>query len=149
MADQIPSTTYGGAAPTPKPAPVGRPGYDFDPYDTLGERAEGFFVGVLFGKLVGWVGRAVGFPTLSDPNGFLSTYREWHISLAGAWAGLRAGTFADIPECPPMWTDEIQYYRGFAAFANVIKCQWPTVAVVVGGIVAKHFGILQSFGVSL
>jgi hypothetical protein len=110
------------------------PGYTEDPYNTSGERAEGFFVGTLFGKVLGWLGKRIGIPTLDDPSGFMSTYREWHISLAGVWAGLRAGTFADIPECPPLWQDEIQYYRGFAAFANVVKCQWPTVVVVITAI---------------
>lgn len=122
--------------------PKGRPGYDYDPYDAPGEKAEGFFVGVLFGKVLGFIGRKIGIETLDDPSGFLSTYREWHISLAGAWAGLRAGTFADIPDCPPMWIDEIQYYRGFAAFFNVLKCQWPTVAVVLAGLGAKVSGIV-------
>ena len=113
--------------------PKGTPGHDYDPYDTPGERAEGFFVGILFGKALGFIGRKLGIATLDDPSGFMSTYREWHISLAGAWAGLRAGTFADIPECPPLWQDEIQYYRGFAAAFNVLKCQWPTVAAVIMG----------------
>ncbi len=112
-------------------AEITGPGYTEDPYNTPGEKVEGFFVGKLVGSTLGWIGRHVGIPTLDDPSGFLSTYREWHISMAGVWAGLRAGTFADIPECPPLWQDELQYYRGFAAFANVVKCQWPTF---IGGI---------------
>ena len=117
------------------------PGYTEDPYDTPGERAEGFFIGALIGKVVGWVGKKLGIATLDDETGFLSTYREWHISLAGAWAGLRAGTFADIPDCPPLWTDEIQYYRGFAAFFNVVKCQWPSIAAISALIGGKITGI--------
>jgi hypothetical protein len=147
MADKIPVTQYGTPAPQYSPpvtvtAATGRPGYDFDPYDTPGERAEGFFIGKLFGGILAKIGKVLGIATLDDPCGFLSTYREWHISLAGAWAGLRAGTFADIPECPPLWTDEIQYYRGFAAAANVLKCQWPTVAVVLLGLGANAAGVI-------
>jgi hypothetical protein len=124
-------------------------GYDYDPYDDGSERAEGFFVGVLFGKILSTIGSKFGIPTLDDPSGFLSTYREWHIACAGAWAGLRAGTFADIPECPPLWQDEIQYYRGFAAGFNVLKCQWPTVSVFLAAGAAKYFGIFQTLGISI
>lgn len=85
-----------------------------DPYDTPEERAEGCFVG----KIANMVLKAFG---LSDPEGFCSTYREWHIFLAGIWAGLKAAQFADIPECPPMWEDEQQYYKGGAIASNVAK----------------------------
>ena len=147
----IPSTNYGGTAASPvTEAPAkGVPGKDYDPYDTGSERAEGFFVGVLFGKILSIIGAKFGIPTLDDPSGFMSTYREWHISLAGVWAGLRAGTFADIPDCPPLWMDELQYYRGAAAFANVIKCQWPTVSIALAAFAAKYLGVFQSLGISL
>lgn len=121
MADQIPSTTYGGAAPTPKPAPVGRPGYDFDPYDTQGERAEGFFIGRVIGKFTG------------ESDGFCSTYREWHIMLAGISAGFKAPTFGQVPDCPPLWQDESQYFNTPAMVANVIKCQWPAIVLFASG----------------
>lgn len=142
MADQIPSTTFGGNTQEPEQKPAvqtGRPGYDYDPYDSPGERAEGFFVGALFGKALSWIGPRIGIATLDDPSGFLSTYREWHISIQGLYAGFRAKTFGDVPECPPLWSDESQYFEGFAMFANVVKCQWPTVAVLIG---AKLSGIV-------
>lgn len=140
MSDKITSTQYGGTA-TPAPSyskPVtttvtGRPGYEYDPYDSPGERAEGFFVGILFGKLLGWLGRLLGIATLDDPNGFMSTCREWHISWRGAYDGFRSKTFGDVPKCPPLWQDEAQYYEGFAMAFNVLKCQWPTVAALIMG----------------
>lgn len=152
----IPETKYGvtstdtgqysqtmTAAPTPGSFTTRRrPGYDFDDYDTPGERAEGFFVGVLFGKLLAWIGRLLGIATLDDPSGFLSTYREWHIFIQGLYAGFRAKTFGDVPECPPLWSDESQYFEGAAMFANVVKCQWPTMALVLAGFGAKVSGIV-------
>lgn len=122
------------APPSPITSPAERrPGHNYDPYDSPGERAEGFFVGILFGKLLGWLGKLLGIATLDDPSGFMSTYREWHISWRGAYDGFRSKTFGDVPECPPLWQDEAQYYEGFAMFFNVVKCQWPTVAAAIIG----------------
>lgn len=103
------------------------PGYTTDPYDTPGERAEGCPIG----KLFPWTG----------PDGLWSTWREWHITEAGLWAGLRAGTLQDIPDCPPLWSDEMQYYRSAAAVANVLKCQWPSIVVAASAIATKIFGL--------
>ena len=104
---------------------TGREGYDYDPYDTPGEKVEGFFVGNLIGKFTG------------ETDGFLSTYREWHIFVRGAYAGFRGPTLGAVPECPPLWRDEAQYFEGSAMVTNVLKCQWPTV---VAGIVAIGAG---------
>jgi hypothetical protein len=102
-------------------------GYDYDPYDTLGEHAE----------------------ILTTPSGVIlydgpfSTYREIHISVRGIAAGLRAGTFSNVPPCPPLWQDEGQYWDGCSMIANVIKCNWPGVLatltaswIYINGIIA-------------
>lgn len=139
MADQIPTTQYGGAASTPAPeysppavsaVPAGRPGYDFDPYDSPGERAEGMFIGRMIGKVTG------------ESGGFCSTYREWHILLAGVSAGFRSPILGQVPECPPLWQDEAQYFNSAAMVANVIKCQAPTAALVLAGAVATGAGVV-------
>jgi hypothetical protein len=132
--DKIPTTQYGAfATPSPQYSPpatvtaaTGRPGYDYDPHDSPGERAEGFFVGKLIGKFTG------------ETDGFCSTSREWHIFLAGISAGLRAGTLEQVPECPPLWQDEMQYFNTPAMVANVVKCQWPGIVTVLGGIAALN-----------
>jgi len=98
------------------------PGYAEDPYDSPGERAEGFFIGNIISKFTG------------ESDGFCSTYREWHIFLAAVTTGLRAKTFENVPECPPLWKDERQYWDMPAMIANVIKCQWPGVVAVIGGL---------------
>jgi hypothetical protein len=113
------------------------PGYTEDPYDTPGERAEGFFVGKIANFFLSRMG-------LSEPDGFCSTSREWHIMLAGITAGLKAGTLSAVPECPPKWTDEKQYWDMPAMIANVLKCQWPSVVVLVGG-----FFTLKQAGITL
>ena len=111
------------------------PGYTEDPYNSDGEKVEGFFVG----SLVNLALKPLG---LSDPSGFCSTYREWHIMLAAINAGLRAGTFENIPDCPPLWRDEMQYWNMPAMVANIVKCQWPTVTVVLSGILVKYAGLI-------
>jgi hypothetical protein len=116
-----PTTTTASAAT----AVVSRPGYEYDPYDSPGERAEGMFIGTLLNRFV------------SDPNGFCSTYREWHIFVRGMYAGFRGPTLGNVPECPPLWQDEAQYFEGAAMVTNVIKCQWPAV---VAGLVAVGAG---------
>jgi len=88
-----------GVPVTPKGA-----GYDYDPYDTPGEHAEIF----QFRGKVYW-------------DGAFSTYREIHISIRGFYAGLRCGTFEDLPVAPPLWQDEGQYYEGVAAIAYDLK----------------------------
>jgi len=138
MADKITSTQYGGTA-TPAPTyskPVtttvtGRPGYEYDPYDSPGERAEGMFIGMLIGRFTG------------ETDGFCSTYREWHILLAGISAGFKAPTLGQVPDCPPLWQDEAQYFNTPAMVANVIKCQWPTVAALIMG-----YGGLKAAGIA-
>jgi hypothetical protein len=131
--DQIPVTQYGGASPAPEYSPpvtvtaaTGRLGYDYDPYDSPGERAEGFFIGKLIAKFTG------------EPDGFLSTTREWHILLAAIPAGLKAGTLSAVPDCPPLWQDEAQYFNTPAMIANVVKCQWPGVVTVIAGLIAAN-----------
>jgi hypothetical protein len=98
-----------------------RPGYEYDPYDSPGERAEGMFVGRWIGKITG------------DPDGFCSTSREWHIMWNGISDGLSAKTMDDFPKCPPLWIDEKPYYEGPGKLVNIIKCQWPTVVTLIMG----------------
>ena len=107
------------------------PGYTTDPFNTPEERAEGFFVGAFVGKFTG------------EKDGFLSTYREWHILLAGISAGARAKTLENVPECPPLWADEMQYFNIPAMVVNVIKCQWPTITLVIMGLTAKASGVIN------
>jgi hypothetical protein len=117
--------------PSATPVGKGEAGYDYDPYDTPGEKAEGFFVGKLVNRFV------------SDPDGFCSTYREWHILWRGAYAGFRGATLGDVPKCPPLWQDEAQYFESAAMVANVVKCQWPAVVVGLGSIgVGAYTGII-------
>jgi hypothetical protein len=113
--------------PSAAPIGAGEAGYDFDPYDSPGERAEGFFVGKLVNRFI------------SDPDGFCSTYREWHIMLRGMYAGFKGATLGDVPKCPPLWQDEAQYFESSAMVANVIKCQWPTVLAVIGAVTAGSY----------
>lgn len=112
------------------------PGYTEDPYDSPGERAEGMFVG----KIINMVLKPFG---LDDPAGFCSTYREWHILLAGIVAGLKAGTLEQVPDCPPLWKDEMQYFNTPAMVANVLKCQWPSLVAMIGTLTAlKTAGVV-------
>lgn len=103
------------------------PGYTFDPYKDEGEAK--FFLGALIGRLTG------------DPDGFLSTYREWHIFVAAIVAGLKAGTLNEVPSCPPLWEDETQYWGPPAMFANVLKCQWPSFLAFTTVLIAKINGV--------
>ena len=110
---------------------TGIAGYDFDPYDSPGEKAEGMFVGTIIGKFTG------------EADGFCSTYREWHIFWQGAYAGFRAKTLGDVPTVPPLWQDEGQYYEGAAMLFNVVKCQWPTVVAAIGAIgLGSYTGVI-------
>jgi hypothetical protein len=109
------------------------PGYTEDPYDSPEERAEGFFVGSVVGLI----------PILKDSS-FCSTAREWHILLAAVNKGFKVKTLENIPDCPPKWTDEKQYWDSPAMIANVLKCQWPGVVAVIGGLVG-----LKAAGVTI
>ena len=104
-----------------------RPGYNYDPYKD--ETAEDFFIGKLISKVTG------------DPYGFLSTAREWHIFLAGIAAGARARTLENVPECPPLWRDEKQYFDTPAMITNVIKCQWPSIVTFIAAMGTKAAGV--------
>lgn len=95
-------------------------GYTVDPY-----KDEGAEVDDVISKL---------FEPISGKGGILSTWRERHIAIAGACDGLKAGTLADIPKCPPLWVDEAQYYEGFAAIFNVAKSQWPGIVGSLSGV---------------
>ena len=116
MTDQIPAN------------PV--PGVTFDPYKEEG------------GELDDAIAKF--FAQWTGAGGLFSTWRERHIAIAGVWAGLRAPQFADIPECPPLWMDEVQYYRGAAIISNVIKIYGTSaVATICGMIIAlKSSGAL-------
>lgn len=72
-----------------------------DPYDSEEERAEGsMFIGRLVAKLT------------KDPDGFCSTYREWHIFCRGFASGFRTQLTDKFTDCPEMWEEEIHYYQG-------------------------------------
>ncbi len=92
------------------------PGYTTDPYKDEGAECDD-----MISKL---------FEPVSGKGGLFSTWRERHIGIAGASAGYRTGTMENVPECPPLWQDECQYFNGMAMLVNVAKCQWP--AVVAG-----------------
>ena len=102
---------------------VGVPGYDFDPYDSPAEHAEGFFIGKIIGKITG------------EADGFCSTYREWHIFVAGISAGFRAPQIGAIPSCPPLWAEEAQYYDAAAMVTNVAKIYGSSAIATLGGVV--------------
>jgi len=67
-------------------------------------------------------------------GGLFSTWRERHIAIAGATAGWRAGTTSLDGKCPDMWADEMQYYESMWMIFNIIKCQWPSVVVVLSAL---------------
>lgn len=126
-------------APVPPqvtPARTSGAGYSYDPYDSPEERAEGCFVASIANILLGSFG-------LQDPGGFCSTYREWHVFNAGIWSGLKAKQFADIPDCPPLWEDEIQYYRGGAILSNVAKIYGFSASAALVGV----FGWMNRTGI--
>jgi hypothetical protein len=103
------------------PAKTGA-GYTVDPYKDEGAECDD-----LISKL---------FEPISGKGGILSTWRERHIAIAGAVAGYRAGTAENVPDCPPLWVDECQYFNGFAMLVNLTKSQWPGIVGLVGGIAA-------------
>lgn len=104
-----------------------KPGYNYDPYK--GEESAPFFIGTFIAKFTG------------EKDGFISSYREWHIMLNGISDGLAAKTLDDFPKCPPLWVDEKPYYEIPGKIVNIIKCQWPTVAVIISAYAAKVGGI--------
>lgn len=98
-------------------------GYTFDPYKDEGAECDDIISHL--------------FEPMTGRGGLFSTWRERHIAIAGASAGFRAGTFSNVPDCPPLWQDEAQYFNGMAMVINVVKCQWPTILVVLGLLGAK------------
>jgi len=118
----------------PDPAsipPNPNPGYNYDPYKDEGWECDDLYTKFIM-KYTGTTG------------GLFSTWRERHIAIAGLWAGLRAAQFADIPECPPLWMDELQYYRGMALISNVIKIYGTSAAATLAGVLIalKQMGVI-------
>jgi hypothetical protein len=106
--------------PDPLP-PDPKPGTNYDPYKDEGGETDDV-ISQFFAKFTG-------------PGGMFSTWRERHIAISGVWAGLRAPQFADIPECPPLWMDEAQYYRGAAMIANVVKIYGTSALASLAGMI--------------
>ena len=94
------------------------PGYTVDPYKEEGGECDDFISHI--------------FEPYTGKGGLFSTWRERHIFLAGVVAGLKAGTLSNIPQCPPLWQDEVQYFDSAATFFNVLKSNWPGF---VGGFI--------------
>jgi hypothetical protein len=92
-----------------------------DPYDTPEERAE---ILTFRGKVL--------------YDGPFSTYREIHIAIRGFYAGLRTGTFEDLPKVPAEWTDEGQYYEGMAAIAYDVKRGQQSALVAVVTVILAY-----------
>jgi hypothetical protein len=70
-----------------------------DPYAGPEETAESED---LITRLFSWTGKA----------GLFSTWRERHIFARGLYQGVRLGVLDKLPDCPPYWNDEGQYYEG-------------------------------------
>jgi hypothetical protein len=100
------------------------PGVNYDPYKDEGGEVNDFITKIFY--------------PISGANGIFSTWRERHIGLAGASNGWRAPTMGNVPACPPLWSDEAQYYDGMGMLFNVIKCQWPTVSIAIAGALVKY-----------
>jgi len=108
-------------------------GYSFDPYDTPEEHAE---CDDAITKLFAFTGR----------DGTFSTWRERHIGIAGFKAGLKAAALENVPDCPPLWQDECQYFDGVAMLSNVgkIGCYFiaGTLTTLIA-LVAAYFQLKQ------
>jgi len=110
-------------------------GENFDQYDTADEHAENFVVPDWF-PVKAWRGKVIY-------DGFCSTYREWHITWRGFFAGLRCGTFEDLPKCPVLWQDEAQYYEAAAAVAYDLKRGSQSAILTGVGLVLTYFGVIK------
>jgi hypothetical protein len=82
------------------------PGYTTDPFKDEG------------GECDDAISRA--FAKITGPGGLWSTWRERHITIEAVKAGLKAKVLENVPDCPPLWQDECQYW-GAAMAANVAK----------------------------
>lgn len=102
-------------------------GYEFDTF--AGEENAPFFLGTIIGNITG------------DSGGFISNYREWHILLSAIVEGFKTKTLGNIPDCPPLWVDEQQYWDVPCMVSNVIKCQWPTASIVLSAYATKLMGV--------
>jgi hypothetical protein len=107
----ITSSRPGWKVLTPEEIAIGCTGNPDDPYDSISERMEGCFVGKLVGKSLGLLGIFLRIEGLNDPNGFASTYREWHIFLRGFHSGFATELGGKFTPVPDMWKDEAQYYE--------------------------------------
>ena len=107
-------TRIGWRVLTAEEIAAGCTGNPNDPYDSIGERAEGCFVGQLVNRLLKLVG-------LADPDGFCSTYREWHIFLRGFHSGFNTALGAKFEPVPEMWEDEAQYYESAQEIGYIVK----------------------------
>lgn len=109
-------------------------GYTVDPYDTPEERAE---CEDAITSLFAFTGK----------HGTFSTWRERHISILAFKAGLKAGSLEQVPECPPMFLDEQQYWDGVAMGANVGKIVSYSVAATITtilGIITTYLALKQT-----
>jgi len=98
-------------------------GYTTDPYDTPEEKAE---CKDLITKVFAWTGK----------DGTFSTWRERHVFIRGAVAGLKAPALENVPNCPPMWDDEGQYWDAAAMGFNVGKIICYSGATITPVVVA-------------
>jgi len=120
--------------PTKPQKPGDRPGFEYDPF--LYETGENFVVS----RIIAWIIlRATG--QVMESQGFCSTVREWHIMWKGAWAGFKSAQLGDVPDCPPLWADESQYYEGAAMVFNVGK-------IMATSGVATFAGTLYALGIT-
>lgn len=124
----ITTTKPGWRTLTAEEIAAGCTGNPDDPYDSIGERAEGCFVGKLVTKLLGKIGVVTG------DDGFASTYREWHIFLRGFHSGFNTELFKKFDNCPDYWNDEAQYYEGAQELGYVVKIVVSVIgSILIGG----------------
>lgn len=110
----VASTKPGWRILTAEEIAAGCTGNPDDPYDSIGERSEGMFVGKLVSMALAKFG-------IIDVDGFCSTYREWHILCRGFYNGFATALGGKFDKCPDMWFDEAQYYEGGQEVGYIVK----------------------------
>jgi hypothetical protein len=114
-------TNVNPAIPDAPTKATDRPGYEFDPYGAQNQ-----------------------FDDIHAPTIPFHNYRQIHVSQNAWWAGMRATSIKEIPDCPPLWGDVPHYWKtvslaGYFGYEFLTK---DALAIKIGTVIGSA-GLLE------
>jgi hypothetical protein len=100
----------------PQNDPNAKAGYTFDPYSDACQMAN-----------------------IGDRTFLFHNFRQIHVGIDAFYAGLKAPSLKQLPECPPLWQDVVHYWDGMCIIGYFAYLAVPGISGIIGTLLSLKF----------